>query len=121
MANIKSQIKRIRTTKRETERNKAVRTELKTYVKKARVAIAEGKGDEVTAVVRAAGRKLDKAASAGIIHKRNAANRKSGLIKLLAKGPDESAAAGKKTKARAKRTTAKRTTKKTTSKAAAKK
>lgn len=92
MANIKSQIKRIRTTKRQTERSKGVRSELKTHVKKARETILEGKTEEAATAVRVAGRRLDKAAEAGIIHKRNAANRKSGLAKLLAKGAPEAEA-----------------------------
>ena len=107
MANIRSQVQRIRTTKRETERNKGVRTELKTHVKKARAAIIEGKADEAAAAVRVASRKLDKAAEAGMIHKRNAANRKSGLAKLLLRGAPEGAAKTAKGAKGAKKTTRK--------------
>jgi small subunit ribosomal protein S20 len=77
MANIKSQIKRNRQNERAHERNKAVRTALKTASKKVRGA----SGDEAQALAREASRALDKAASKGVVHKRTAARRKSRLAK----------------------------------------
>jgi small subunit ribosomal protein S20 len=77
MANIKSQIKRNRQNERAHERNKAVRTSLKTASKKVRSAT----GDEAQALAREASRALDKAASKGVVHKRTAARRKSRLAK----------------------------------------
>ncbi|HYF74270.1 MAG TPA: 30S ribosomal protein S20 [Nocardioides sp.] len=84
MANIKSQIKRNKQNEKRHERNKAVKTGLKTAVRKFREA-AEA-GDKETAVVlgRDAAKKLDKAASKGVIHKNQAANRKSAIAKKAA-------------------------------------
>ena len=81
MANIKSQIKRNKTNAKRAERNKAVRTSLKTSTKKARLAIAEGDAEAAQARTRETARALDKAASKGIVHKRTAARRKSRLAK----------------------------------------
>lgn len=83
MANIKSQKKRIKTAEKARVRNQAVRSELKTYVKKVRVAVENGDTEEAQKVARIANRKLDKAASKGIIHKNQAAERKSGVQKLV--------------------------------------
>ncbi|MCL2787461.1 MAG: 30S ribosomal protein S20 [Micrococcales bacterium] len=83
MANIKSQIKRIRTNEKARLRNKAVKSELKTYVRRVREAIAAGDKDTATTELRAASRKLDKAVSKGVIHKNQAANRKSKLAKQV--------------------------------------
>ena len=82
MANIKSQKKRIITAEKARVRNKAVRSELKTYVKKVRVAVEEGDQEKAQLAANAACRKLDKAASKGIIHKNQAAQRKSGVQRL---------------------------------------
>lgn len=84
MANIKSQIKRIRTNQKATDRNRAVKSELRTYVRQARAAIAAGDKAVADASVAAASIKLDKAASKGVIHKNQAANRKSALAKQAA-------------------------------------
>ena len=84
MANIKSQIKRNRQNERRRLRNKAVRSELKTRTKRAVEAAEQGR-DDAEALARAALRKLDKAASKGVIHKNTAARRKSRLMKRLAK------------------------------------
>lgn len=81
MANIKSQIKRIKTNLKAQERNRAVKSELKTVVRAARAAITAGDKDKAAAAVSTAGRKLDKAVSKGVIHKNQAANRKSALAK----------------------------------------
>ncbi len=79
MANIKSQKKRILTNEKARQRNQAVKSELRTAIKKVRNAISAGDKDAALAAQREAARKLDKAASKGVIHKNNAANRKSGL------------------------------------------
>ncbi|HEV8563424.1 MAG TPA: 30S ribosomal protein S20 [Actinomycetota bacterium] len=81
MANIKSQIKRNRQNEARHERNKAVRSALKTSTKKARTAVAEGDAEGALAQVREASRELDKAASKGVLHKRTAARHKSRLAK----------------------------------------
>ena len=85
MANIKSQIKRNRSNAKRAERNKAVRTALKTSTKKARSAAAEGDAEAAVARQREAAKALDKAASRGIVHKRTAARRKSRLAKAANK------------------------------------
>lgn len=84
MANIKSQIKRNKTNLKAQERNKAVKSELKTVVRAAREAIAAGDKAKATDAVRIASRKLDKAVSKGVIHKNQAANRKSAIAKKAA-------------------------------------
>jgi small subunit ribosomal protein S20 len=81
MANIKSQIKRNRQNAKRQERNKAVRTALKTSTKKVRTAVAAGDVDEALARQREAAQALDKAVSRGIVHKRTAARRKSRLAR----------------------------------------
>jgi small subunit ribosomal protein S20 len=84
MANIKSQKKRILTNARRQERNKAVRSELKTRIKTADLAATEGT-ENADEQVRRAVKALDTAAAKGIIHKNQAANRKSKLMKRVAK------------------------------------
>ena len=84
MANIKSQKKRILTNARRQERNKAVRSELKTRVKTADKAATTG-AEDTDEQVRQAVKALDMAAAKGIIHKNQAANRKSKLMKRIAK------------------------------------
>ncbi|MDO5699977.1 MAG: 30S ribosomal protein S20 [Bowdeniella nasicola] len=83
MANIKSQIKRNKTNEKARLRNKAVKSELKTYVRRVREAIAAGDKEAAETALRAAGRKLDKAQSKGVIHKNQAANRKSKLARQV--------------------------------------
>lgn len=83
MANIKSQIKRIRTNEKRHQRNQAVKSELKTLVRKAREAVDAGDKEAAQKALRAASRKLDKAVSKGVIHKNQAANRKSKLTKRV--------------------------------------
>ena len=80
MANIKSQIKRNRSSERRRLRNQAVRSELKTRTKVAQRAVAEG-SDDAPDAVRAAQKRIDKAASKGRIHKNQAARRTSRLMK----------------------------------------
>ena len=84
VANIKSQMKRIRTNEKARLRNQAVKSELKTYVRQAREAIAAGEKETAEAKLRVATRKLDVAASKGIIHKNQAAQRKSKLAAQVA-------------------------------------
>ena len=84
MANIKSQIKRNKQNEKRHERNKAVKSGLKTAVRKFREAADAGDKDAATEAARAASRKLDKAASKGVIHKNQAANRKSAIAKRAA-------------------------------------
>lgn len=81
MANIKSQIKRNRQNEKRRQRNKAVRSSLKTSTKKVEIAVAEGDADAATAHAREAARAYDKAASKGMVHKRTAARHKSRLAK----------------------------------------
>ena len=80
MANIKSQIKRNKTNEKARLRNKAVKSSLKTHVRRYREAVAAGSPD-APELLRAATRQLDKAASKGVIHANQAANRKSALAK----------------------------------------
>ena len=80
MANIKSQKKRNLTNEKARQRNKAVKSSLKTAVKKVDTAVAAGDKDAATQAARDASRALDKAASKGAIHKNQAANRKSGVM-----------------------------------------
>jgi small subunit ribosomal protein S20 len=84
VANIKSQIKRNRTNKKAQERNKAVKSELKTAIRATREAIVAGDKEKATAALRTAAKKLDKAASKGVIHQNQAANRKSAIAKQVA-------------------------------------
>jgi small subunit ribosomal protein S20 len=81
VANIKSQIKRITTNEKARLRNKAVKSELRTHVRAFRAAAASGDSDATATALRAASRRLDKAVSKGVIHKNQAANRKSALAR----------------------------------------
>ena len=82
MANIKSQKKRIITNEKARVRNRAVRSQLKNAIRDAREAVEANNGAEAYAKALKACRLLDKAASKGVIHKRQAANRKSGVMAL---------------------------------------
>ena len=84
MANIKSQKKRIRTNEKARLRNKDVKSSVKTAVRKFREAADSGDAAAATALAREATRALDKAASKGVIHKNQAANRKSSISKRAA-------------------------------------
>lgn len=83
MANIKSQKKRILTAEKVRQRNKAVRSELKTAIKAVRTAVEAGQLEDAQVAANKASRLLDKAASKGIVHKNQAAQRKSGVQKLV--------------------------------------
>ena len=89
MANIKSQIKRNRQNEKRRIRNKAVRSEIKTRTKNA-VAAAESGAETTAADLRTAIKRIDKAAAKGVIHKNQAANRKSKLMRRIASlsGPE---------------------------------
>jgi small subunit ribosomal protein S20 len=84
VANIKSQIKRIGTNKKAQDRNKAVKSEVKTAVRATRSAIATGDKAAATSALLVATKKLDKAASKGVIHQNQAANKKSAIAKQVA-------------------------------------
>ena len=84
MANIKSHIKRIKTNEKARQRNKATKSALKTSIRRFREAAAAGDAKS-TELARAATRQLDKAASSGVIHKNQAANRKSAIAAQAAK------------------------------------
>ena len=84
MANIKSQIKRIKTNEKARLRNKSVKSSLKTAIRKFRAAAEAGDVATATTHMQAASRQLDKAASKGVIHANQAANRKSAMAKRTA-------------------------------------
>src|SRR5690554_807278 len=83
VANIKSQMKRILTNKKATDRNKAVKSELRTAIRATREAVAAGDKDKATSALLLASKKLDKAASKGVIHKNQAANKKSAIARQV--------------------------------------
>ena len=84
MANTKSAIKHIRSSEKKRVRNRRARTEVRTFVKKARAQIEAGELEAAQATVVEAVRALDKAAEKGILHKNNASRRKSRLTQQLA-------------------------------------
>jgi small subunit ribosomal protein S20 len=84
VANIKSQIKRIKTNEKARQRNVAVKSALKTAVRRVHKAADSGDAAAAATAFAVAAKQLDKAASKGVIHKNQAANRKSGLAKLTA-------------------------------------
>ena len=84
MANIKSQIKRIKTNLKAQERNRAIKSELKTAIRRTHTAIASGDKAAASEALVVATKKLDKAASKGVIHENQAANRKSAIAKQVA-------------------------------------
>ncbi|AMY18434.1 30S ribosomal protein S20 [Rhodococcus kroppenstedtii] len=79
MANIKSQVKRIATNERQRLRNQSVKSSLRTAVRSFREAAAAGDKDKAETLLQSTSRQLDKAASKGVIHKNQAANKKSAL------------------------------------------
>ena len=81
MANIKSQIKRIKTNDKARLRNKSVRSELKTAVRRFRDAVTAGDTKTIAAELKTASRELDVAVSKGVIHANQAANKKSAMAK----------------------------------------
>jgi small subunit ribosomal protein S20 len=85
VANIKSQQKRIKTNEAARLRNKAVKSSVKTAVRKFREAVVAGDKDKATELGRVASRSLDKAASKGVIHANQAANKKSAIAQQVNK------------------------------------
>lgn len=83
MANIKSQMKRIKTNEKARQRNKAVKSELRTATRRFREAVDAGDNAKAAQAGRAATRLLDRAVSKGVIHKNQAANKKSALTKQV--------------------------------------
>jgi small subunit ribosomal protein S20 len=83
VANIKSQIKRITTNEKARLRNKAVKSELKTHIRRVRESVAGGDKEAAQVALVTASRKLDKAVSKGVIHSNQAANKKSALAKAV--------------------------------------
>ena len=84
MANIKSQLKRIKTNRLATERNKAVKSELKTWIRKFQKAAEAGDAAVAKDALKTASTKLDKAVSKGVIHANQAANKKSAMARKAA-------------------------------------
>ncbi len=89
MANIKSQIKRNKTNEAARQRNKAVKSAVKSSMRRFREATVEGDAETVTARLREASRRLDKAVSKGVVHKNQAANKKSAMAKKVGVALDE--------------------------------
>jgi len=85
VANIKSQIKRVKTNNKAQARNKSVSSSVKTAVRKFREAVAKGDAATTTTELRAASKALDVAVSKGVIHRNTAANKKSSMAKAAAK------------------------------------
>jgi small subunit ribosomal protein S20 len=83
VANIKSQIKRILTNKKATDRNKALKAELRTAIRATRAAVVAGDKEKAAAALLLASKKLDKAASKGVIHQNQAANKKSAIARQV--------------------------------------
>jgi small subunit ribosomal protein S20 len=81
VANIKSQIKRIKTNEKARQRNKSVKSSVKTAIRRFREAAEAGEKDKALELMRDASRKLDKAAGKGVIHANQAANKKSAMAK----------------------------------------
>jgi small subunit ribosomal protein S20 len=84
VANIKSQLKRIKTNEKARQRNVAVKSALKTAVRRVRTAAESGDAAAASAALLTATKALDKAASKGVIHKNQAANRKSAMASRAA-------------------------------------
>jgi small subunit ribosomal protein S20 len=84
VANIKSQKKRNLTNEKARQRNKAVKSSVRTAVRKFRDAADAGDAAKAQDLAKSATRSLDKAASKGVIHKNQAANRKSSIMKRAA-------------------------------------
>ena len=82
MANIKSQMKRIKTNAKRTERNKAYKSELRMWIRKFRRAAESGDKAAAGEALRLASRKLDKAVTKGVIHRNQAANKKANMAKV---------------------------------------
>jgi small subunit ribosomal protein S20 len=84
VANIKQQLKRIKTNEKRTDRNKAVKSELRTWIRRFREAADAGDPGAAQDALQKASTKLDKAVSKGVIHQNQAANKKSAMAKRAA-------------------------------------
>ncbi len=85
MANIKSQMKRNKTNEIARQRNQSVKSSLRTAIRNFREAVAAGEKDKASELLASTGRKLDKAASKGVIHSNQAANKKSAMALAINK------------------------------------
>lgn len=85
MANIKSQMKRIKTNEKARQRNQAVRSAVRTEIRKFRAAVEAGNKAAAETQLRVASRSLDKAVTKGVFHRNNAANKKSAMALALNK------------------------------------
>ncbi|MHA6802821.1 30S ribosomal protein S20 [Salinifilum ghardaiensis] len=85
MANIKSQVKRIRTNEQNRRRNQAVKSYVKTAIRKFREAAAAGDKNRAIELQRAAGSALDRAVTKGVLHKNQASNKKSSMARQINK------------------------------------
>ena len=85
MANIKSQIKRIKTNEKARLRNKSVSSSIKSAVRKFRETVSSGDAAKITTELRSASKALDIAVAKGVLHKNTAANKKSSMAKAAAK------------------------------------
>ena len=122
MANIKSQKKRNITNEKSRMRNRAIKSELKTATRRVRDAVAAENGAEAFAAGMAACRLMDKAVTKGVIHKNQAANRKSGIMALVnSVATDEDRAAYEKSAPKAVKTGSKKAARKEEKKAAGRK
>ncbi|HTK63309.1 MAG TPA: 30S ribosomal protein S20 [Pseudonocardia sp.] len=83
MANIKSQIKRVKTNEKRRLRNKSVKSSLRTAIRRFREAVEAGDTEQIVERQRSASRALDKAASKGVIHANQAANKKASLARQV--------------------------------------
>ena len=110
MANTKSALKAHRVSERRHERNRAVKSALRTFVKKARVAVAGTLSEDAAEQTKEAAKRLDQAGSKGIIHKNQAARRKSRLMRQLAAAQKVEVVEAPAKPTRARRTTATKTT-----------
>ncbi len=81
MANIKSQIKRVKTNEKRRQRNKSVKSALRTSIRRFREAVESGDSEKIVELQRSASRALDKAASKGVIHGNQAANKKAAMAR----------------------------------------
>jgi small subunit ribosomal protein S20 len=83
VANIKSQIKRVKTNEKRRQRNKSVKSALRTSIRRFREALEAGDTDKIVERQRSASRALDKAASKGVIHQNQAANKKAAMARKV--------------------------------------
>jgi small subunit ribosomal protein S20 len=83
VANIKSQMKRVKTNEKRRQRNKSVKSAVRTSIRRFREAVEAGDAEQITERQRRAGRALDKAASKGVIHRNQAANKKAAMARRV--------------------------------------